>query len=94
MLEKERPIIALLDVDAERDARILPLCGWCMDAQTLQLRWVSLEEAGTRPEESVFIDDREENIIAAEKLGLQTVLLNPDTNLRHELQKIGIGLLS
>jgi len=55
---------------------------------------VSLEEAGTRPEESVFIDDREENTIAAEKLGLQTVLLNPDTNLRHELQQIGIGLLS
>ncbi len=53
----------------------------------------ALEEAGTRPEESVFIDDREENIIAAEKLGLQTILLNPDTNLEHELQKIGVRLL-
>ncbi len=53
----------------------------------------ALEEAGTKPEESVFIDDREENIIAAEKLGLQTILLNPDTNLEHELQKIGVRLL-
>lgn len=54
----------------------------------------ALEEAGTKPEESVFIDDREENIIAAEKLGLQTILLNPDTNLKHELQKIGVTIQS
>ncbi len=53
----------------------------------------AIEEAGTRPEESVFIDDREENIIAAEKLSLQTILLNPDTNLKHELQKIGVTIL-
>lgn len=54
----------------------------------------ALEEAGTKPEESVFIDDREENIIAAEKLGLQTILLNPDTNLKHALQKIGVTIQS
>lgn len=53
----------------------------------------ALEEAGTKPEESVFIDDREENIIAAEKLGLQTILLNPDTNLKHEFQKKGMNPL-
>lgn len=51
----------------------------------------ALEEAGTKPEESVFIDDREENIIAAEKLGFQTILLNPDTNLRDEFQKKGMN---
>ncbi len=55
---------------------------------------VAVKEAGTKPEESVFIDDREENIIAAEKLGLQTILLNPDTNLKHELQKIGVTIQS
>ena len=54
----------------------------------------ALEEAGTKPEENVFIDDREENIIAAEKLGLQTILLNPDTNLKHELQKKSVRFLS
>lgn len=55
---------------------------------------VALEEAGTRPEESVFIDDLEENTAAAEKLGLYTVLLNPDTNLKQELQKIGVTIQS
>ncbi len=50
----------------------------------------ALEEAGTRPEESVFIDDREENTAAAEQLGLQTILLSPDANLEHELQKKGV----
>lgn len=55
---------------------------------------VALEEAGTRPEESVFIDDLEENTAAAEKLGLFTVLLNPDTNLKYELQKIGVTIQS
>ena len=50
----------------------------------------ALEEAGTRPEESVFIDDREENTAAADRLGLQTVLLKPDTDLEHELQKKGV----
>ncbi len=54
----------------------------------------ALEEAGTKPEESVFIDDREENIIAAGKLCLQTILLNPDTNLKHELQKMGVTIQS
>jgi putative hydrolase of the HAD superfamily len=55
---------------------------------------VALEEAGTRPEESVFIDDLEENTAAAEKLGLFTVLLNPDTNLKQGLQKIGVTIQS
>jgi len=54
----------------------------------------ALEEAGTRPEESVFIDDREENIKAAEKLGLYTILLSPDTNLKRELQKKGVTILT
>lgn len=51
----------------------------------------ALEEAGTRPEESVFIDDREENTAAAEQLGLQAILLNPGTDLKQELQKKGVS---
>ncbi|MCJ7579430.1 MAG: HAD family phosphatase [Candidatus Aminicenantes bacterium] len=51
----------------------------------------ALEEAGTRPEESVFIDDIEENTKAAEKLGLHTILLNPDTNLKQELLKFSVA---
>ena len=53
----------------------------------------ALEEAGTRPEESVFIDDREENIIAAEKLGLHTILLSPDTNLKQKLLEKDVTIL-
>ena len=52
----------------------------------------ALEEAGTRPEESVFIDDREENTAAAEKIGMHSVLLNPDTDLKYELQKKGVTI--
>ncbi len=54
---------------------------------------VALEEAGTLPGESLFIDDREENTAAAEQLGLQTVLLSPDTNLKQELLKKGVAIL-
>ncbi|MFC2168501.1 HAD family hydrolase [Acidobacteriota bacterium] len=54
----------------------------------------ALEEAGTRSEESVFIDDREENTVAAEKLGLHSILLKPDTNLELELQKMGVTIRS
>ncbi len=53
----------------------------------------ALEKAGTLSEESLFIDDREENTSAAEQLGLQTVLLNPDTNLEQELLNKGVALL-
>ena len=52
----------------------------------------ALDKAGTRPEESVFIDDREENTAAAEQLGLQTILLRPDADLKHELQKKGVRI--
>lgn len=52
----------------------------------------ALEEAGTRPEESIFIDDREENTAAAEKIGMQTVLLSPDTTLKNELEKKGVAI--
>jgi len=53
----------------------------------------AVEEAGTRPEESVFIDDREENITTAEKLGLHTILLSPNTNLKQKLLKKGVTIL-
>ncbi len=53
----------------------------------------ALEGAGTRPEESVFIDDREENITAAEKLGFHTILLSPDTNLKQKLLKKDVTIL-
>ena len=50
--ETQRPAIELLDVVTARDSRIVPLCGWCMQAQTSQLRWASLEEAAHRIDRS------------------------------------------
>lgn len=35
---------------------------------------ITLDRLGVEPEESIFIDDREENVEAAEKLGISTVL--------------------
>jgi len=36
--------------------------------------------------ETLFIDDKEENIMAASKMGWQTIHLRPDVNLKHALQ--------
>lgn len=41
-------------------------------------------------EESLFIDDNEANIKAANKLGFKTIHLKEDVNLKNELQKLGI----
>lgn len=51
---------------------------------------LALREAGTNADESIFIDDREENTAAAESLGLKTILFGPETDLKTELQKKGV----
>ncbi len=51
---------------------------------------VALDKAAAKAEECVFIDDREENIAAARELGLETILLTPDTDLEQELMLKGI----
>lgn len=42
------------------------------------------------PEQSVFIDDVAENIAGAEAFGIKGIHLTPNTNLRAELEKLGI----
>lgn len=42
------------------------------------------------PEESVFIDDAAANIAAAQKLGFHTVHFKTATDLRQQLQKLGV----
>jgi len=46
----------------------------------------ALKEMGADKYESLFIDDREENIEAVAKCGWQTIHLRPDVNLRLALQ--------
>lgn len=43
------------------------------------------------PEESVFIDDRPENVSAASRLGLRTILVRSPDQLREELALAGVA---
>lgn len=43
-----------------------------------------------KPEESVFIDDNMNNIIAAQKIGFHTIHFTEGVNLKHQFQKMGI----
>ena len=50
----------------------------------------ALKKAEAKAEECVFIDDREENIDGAEKLGMKGVLFDPRMNLEASLKKLGL----
>jgi putative hydrolase of the HAD superfamily len=47
-----------------------------------------LEQAGIKPEETLFVDDRLDNIQAARGLGYQTYQHRPDLEIARELEKI------
>jgi|ERR1700722_11996779 len=49
---------------------------------------ITIEKIGLKPEEILFVDDKEINLPPAEKLGMKTILyVNPD-QLREELKKM------
>ncbi len=52
----------------------------------------ALEKAGARAEESVFIDDLQENIEGAAKVGIQGILYGPETDLEAQLAALGLEL--
>ncbi|MFQ5720913.1 MAG: HAD-IA family hydrolase [Candidatus Aminicenantales bacterium] len=52
----------------------------------------ALEEAEAPPEDCLFIDDIEENIIGARRMGLDCIHFQPETDLRAEFKKRGINL--
>ncbi len=47
-----------------------------------------LGKTGTKPEETIFIDDNSKNLIPAKELGLETLLLKTPDKLRNDLSKI------
>ena len=49
-----------------------------------------LDRYKIRAEESVFIDDNHDNIIAANEIGFDTVHLHEEVNLKHSLELMGI----
>lgn len=51
----------------------------------------ALEIIGAKPEKAVFVDDSEENVIAAEKLGIRSILFESTKQLKARLAKLGIN---
>ncbi len=51
----------------------------------------ALTKAHAAPGESVFIDDIKENTDGAAKIGIHTILFEPQTDLEIELRKMGIA---
>jgi len=51
---------------------------------------IVLERMGLKPEQCLFIDDKEENIEAARKLKIKTILFENPKQLKIDLQKFGI----
>jgi len=45
-----------------------------------------------KPEEAVFIDNRDWNIIPAKKLGMKTVLFRNNKQTFRELKKLGVKI--
>lgn len=55
-----------------------------------QIYQVALERGEAEAKECLFIDDREENIEAAEKIGMSYIHFRPQTDLEAELRKRGL----
>jgi putative hydrolase of the HAD superfamily len=51
---------------------------------------VALKKANVRADECVFLDDLEENIWGAQRLGMNTVLYGPQTDLESELKRMNV----
>ena len=52
---------------------------------------IALKRTKARAGECVFIDDLEENIEVAAKMGIHTILFKPQTDLEAELRSLGIS---
>lgn len=71
------------------DAYVLSYEVGCMKPDS-RIYKVALKRAEARAKECLFIDDREENVMAALKLGLQAIHFGPQTDLKTSLQEYGI----
>ena len=56
-----------------------------------QIYQIALEKAKAEAGECVFIDDLEENIEVAAKMGIQTILFTPQTDLEAELRQLNLS---
>ena len=53
-----------------------------------RIYYLTLERIGCEAQESVFIDDKEENVLAAEKLGMHGVVFHSRDQAIEELESI------
>jgi FMN phosphatase YigB (HAD superfamily) len=53
----------------------------------------TLRGLGVRPEEALFVDDREVNVQAARDLGIRAVQFRSVEKLREDLKGIGFSIL-
>lgn len=51
---------------------------------------ILLDRQPITPEKAIFIDDTHENVVGAEALGIRGIHLTPETNLRKELEALGV----
>jgi FMN phosphatase YigB (HAD superfamily) len=52
----------------------------------------ALQKLGARPAECMYVDDLEENVLAAEKLGMQGFLFRSGDTLRESLKQLGVQI--
>jgi len=50
----------------------------------------ALEKAGCAPSEALLVDDRLENILGGERLGIRGILFVEEKQLRHQLSDLGV----
>jgi putative hydrolase of the HAD superfamily len=53
----------------------------------------TVKRVGVRPEEALFVDDREANVTAAQKTGMVAIRFQSAKQLRRELEKMGFEVL-
>jgi len=52
--------------------------------------WHILNKEGIKPENTIFVDDTEENIISAQKIGIDSVLFTDSDSLRQQIKTLVI----
>ena len=51
-----------------------------------------LAELKIKPSEAVFLDNKEENLVPAKELGIQTIFVKEETDIESELAKLGVKI--
>ena len=53
---------------------------------------MTAKRLGVRPEECVFIDDSEDNILAAKSIGMKVILYRGEEDFRRKLSRFGVSI--